>query len=336
MARSIDDENQEKKLIEFLQEEYRKSTRVPTIKTMVAKKIVKNGKDFYKHFKSLQEACKAADVPAPLARIKRVENAVAKHKLAEPLTKPGDNGKPAETQQTNPEPVGNVVITDPTLAQLSKQVTDQELEAARTGSELELIERSEKAQRKVRENQKRIQTHKDTETAGKMRYNFNDYDQEMRRYYESHPDLQRRLHDASTGLGWGLDFNAHYAQIIRDQYGIFNWAATTLPEIWQRTGWNIDEVPVDANLASEQWKIIMKELEDTIDAKEYGRRDMILRNFKPNFRCPTDGTPLRHVQGVDFVCQRGHTLHFNCPECGSPLIYADNRFYCACLNRFLQ
>ena len=169
---------------------------------MVAKKIIKRGKDSYKYFPSFEEACTVADVPVPLARIQRVKNAVAKHKLTgKQVTNSGNNGNPLETQQPNEKPVASVIITDPSLAVLAKQVADQELEAVKSGSELEFLERLEKLKRKDQENKKRIQTHKDTEAAGKMRYNFTDYDREMRQHYESHPNLQRRLQDVFTRLG---------------------------------------------------------------------------------------------------------------------------------------
>ena len=326
------------KVIEFIQEESRKSKQVPTIKSMVDKKIVKNGKEFYKYFSSLEEACTAADVPVPLARIQRVKSAVTKHKLTDKrLTNPGDNGKLSETQQPNEKPVPSVVITDPSLAAMSKQVSDQELEAVKSGSELELVERLEKAKRKDQENKERIQAHKDAETARKMRYNFTDYDREMRNYYDSHPTLQRRLQYYSIRFGWRADFATHYDQLILDQFEIFNRVATLLPEASRRMSLNIDELPVDPNLASEQWEGIMGDLSNTLAEAEYERTDLKLRNLRPDFHCPVDRTLVRHVNGVNFACQRGHPLSFHCPECGSPLTYSDNRFSCgACLKRFYQ
>jgi len=298
---------------------YRSTKQVPSVRAIGRKAHLRNGREFYKHYQGLAEACEDAHVPPPTSRLRVVKAALQQRRHN------GDQ-KPAP-------PIARKL--DSTSSPLAKEVAEVEESNAKDEAALELLELREKAGRKKAELQTRIQRIKDAKAARTMPYNDADFTKVMHEYYENHPNLQSRIQQLFSRLGWTMNFDRHLEELVAEQFGTLNRVATSWPEICRSMGLEADEMPVDADLPSTEWELIIEDLTLTADANDYARIDAKLRAFRPEFRCTTHMAALRHLEGPNFACPYSHTVWYLCPECRSPLNYDGTRFYCqSCFRRF--
>jgi hypothetical protein len=301
------------KIAQFIQNQYRTTKKVPTIRSINAKLHVRP-KQFYAAFRGgLREACGAAKVPVPEKRVQ----------TKRPIIVSDPNVSTQHDQSADP------VIK---VAEANAKAAEQE--TAKKEALLLLRKRKRTAERKGHQIDDEMRTIVGEDVARELLFDESKFNRAMRSYLNGNPALAEQLRGLALRLG--SDFDTYLDQLLHDTFETVNHVAVGWPDICSKMGIRVD-FPADANFVQDRWESILEDLISSLEANEYEKSEARLLSFHPDFLCGLDRTRVRHNGGQGFVCERGHSLAYLCPTCRSNLTFDGSRFYCpCCVRRYLH